>query len=267
MATETIIKSPVVIPAAIEKALIENDLSGLAVGERLTYYKQVCESVGLNPLTQPLGYLRLNNKLVLYAKKDCTDQLRKIHGVSVTNLETQKIEDVYVVKAYGQDKTGRTDAATGAVTIGSLKGDNLANALMKAETKAKRRLTLSMCGLGMLDETEIETVRNAMPVNDEPTETISGELSEQREKDGRTWWNLNGFLLYCDEANTASAYTRLLDQKGKIATVKAWARDEHKGMKVYELAEVVTVEPPQKTLTAAKKQMDADMAGEFFDKQ
>jgi hypothetical protein len=29
---------------------------------------------------------------------------------------------------------------------------------MKAETKAKRRVTLSICGLGLLDETEVETV-------------------------------------------------------------------------------------------------------------
>jgi hypothetical protein len=37
----------------------------------------------------------------------------------------------------------------------------LANALMKAETKAKRRATLSICGLGMLDETEVEDIQGA----------------------------------------------------------------------------------------------------------
>ena len=36
----------------------------------------------------------------------------------------------------------------------------LANAIMKAETKAKRRVTLSICGLGMLDETELETIKD-----------------------------------------------------------------------------------------------------------
>jgi hypothetical protein len=34
---------------------------------------------------------------------------------------------------------------------------------MKAETKAKRRVTLSICGLGLLDETEIETIPGAAP--------------------------------------------------------------------------------------------------------
>jgi hypothetical protein len=37
----------------------------------------------------------------------------------------------------------------------------LANALMKAETKAKRRVTLSIAGLGWLDETELETIPQA----------------------------------------------------------------------------------------------------------
>ena len=61
--------------------------------------------------------------------------------------------------AYGQDKTGRIDAALGSVSIVGLRGEALSNAKMKAETKAKRRATLSICGLGfVLDETEIETV-------------------------------------------------------------------------------------------------------------
>jgi hypothetical protein len=50
------------------------------------------------------------------------------------------------------------DAAKGAVSVQGLKGEALANALMKAETKAKRRATLSICGLGFLDETEIEDI-------------------------------------------------------------------------------------------------------------
>ncbi len=32
---------------------------------------------------------------------------------------------------------------------------------MKAETKAKRRVTLSICGLGMLDESEVPSVKGA----------------------------------------------------------------------------------------------------------
>jgi len=38
------------------------------------------------------------------------------------------------------------------------KAKEVANAIMKAITKAKRRVTLSICGLGMLDETEVESL-------------------------------------------------------------------------------------------------------------
>ena len=50
-----------------------------------------------------------------------------------------------------------------------MNGEALANAYMKAETKAKRRVTLSICGLGMLDETEVETIPDAKQVTDTVT--------------------------------------------------------------------------------------------------
>ena len=162
MSTEALIKP--VLPEDIERVLIGGDLSALNPSQRLIYYKAVCESVGLNPLTKPFDFLTLNGKLILYANKNATEQLRRVHGVSVYKLERDKTDDTYAVTAYGKDATGREDAALGVVTITNLRGDNLANAMMKAETKAKRRLTLSMCGLGMLDETEVETIPGAQRV-------------------------------------------------------------------------------------------------------
>ena len=57
--------------------------------------------------------------------------------------------------------SGRTDESVGAVSLEGLKGDHRANALMKCETKAKRRVTLSICGLTFLDESEIESIPGA----------------------------------------------------------------------------------------------------------
>jgi len=148
----------------MEKVLLGGNLSVLTPSERMTYYKAVCESVGLNPLTRPFEYLNLSGKLVLYARREATEQLRKIHGVSIGKLEKTFKDDLYIVEAPASDKNGRTDSSTGAVSIKGLTGDNLANAVMKCETKAKRRVTLSICGLGMLDETEVETIRGAVKV-------------------------------------------------------------------------------------------------------
>jgi hypothetical protein len=142
----------------IETVLLTGDLSKLTPEQRMQYFKQVCESLGLNPLTKPFEYITLNGKMVLYAKRDATEQLRKIHKVSITSLTVSQVQDVYVVTALAQDGTGRTDSSTGAVPLGNSKGEELANKLMKAETKAKRRVTLSICGLGMLDETEVGSI-------------------------------------------------------------------------------------------------------------
>ncbi len=157
MGTELATRGP--ISADIEKVLLTRDLAQLSPDQRLNYYNSLCVSLGLNALTQPFQYIVLNGKLQLYAKKDCTEQLRKIHGVSINNVDPKQIGDLFVVVASASDREGRVDSATGAVNMNGLKGEALANAMMKTETKAKRRVTLSLCGLGMLDETEVDTLR------------------------------------------------------------------------------------------------------------
>ena len=178
----TVMTAPVSDPdaAAIEKVLIGGDLSKLTEAQRVGYYKAVCESLGLNPLTKPFDYINLSGKLTLYARRDATEQLRKLHGVSITAIEKTFHEGLYIVTALASDKTGRSDASTGAVTIAGLKGENLANALMKAETKAKRRVTLSLCGLGMLDETEAADVTQGPPTQiiEAPAEVVNEATGE-----------------------------------------------------------------------------------------
>ena len=147
--------------SVLESVITQGDLSKLSPEGKVFYYKQVCESIGLNPLTKPFDYINLSGKLVLYARKDATDQLRSSRGVSVYRMDKETANDVYTVTVYGKTADGRTDVSTGSVFIGGMRGDSLANAMMKAETKGKRRMTLSICGLGFLDETEVETIPDA----------------------------------------------------------------------------------------------------------
>jgi hypothetical protein len=156
--------APPLPPEVIEKIVISGDLSALNAAQRAEYYSAVCRSLGLNQLTKPFEYLNLNGKLRLYALRDCADQLRRLHGISIYIANRERLSDIYVVTARAKDRQGREDESTGAVPVGSLKGDALANALMKAETKAKRRVTLSIAGLGWLDETELETIPQSRPV-------------------------------------------------------------------------------------------------------
>ena len=177
----------------LEKVVVEGDLSKLTPQERVSYYARVCDSLGLNPFTQPFGYIVLNGRLTLYAKREAAEQLRAIRGISITKEEHDQRGDLYIVRAYGRDKTGREDVATGAVSIAGLKGDALANAVMKAETKAKRRLTLSLAGLGWLDESEVDSIPDARHVRVDPNtgeiqgpEVIDVTSSRQQSAEGRT---------------------------------------------------------------------------------
>lgn len=157
----SLMKTDTVQATTIEQVLISGDLSRLTAEQRNIYYKSVCDSLGLNPLTRPFDYITLNGKLTLYARKDCTDQLRKLQGVSIRIVSRESADGVIVVTAQATDKHGRIDESTGAVSVQGLRGEALANATMKAETKAKRRVTLSICGLGFTDESEVESIPHA----------------------------------------------------------------------------------------------------------
>lgn len=149
----------------MEDVIAKGDLGKLTPEQRAVYYTRVCESMGMNPLSKPFDYIVLNGKLTLYATKTASEQLRKLHGVSlqVTSEETTP-DGIRVARVRATDASGRSDEEIGAVSVKGLSGDNLCNAYMKALTKAKRRATLSICGLGWMDETEIETTP-ARPIN------------------------------------------------------------------------------------------------------
>ncbi|WP_294348013.1 hypothetical protein [Prosthecochloris sp.] len=160
----------------LSKVLLRGDLSSLNDNEKYAYAMSYAKAVGLNPATMPFQILKLQGKERLYADKGTAELLRASRGLSFGKPEYSQMDgDVLSVTISITDGT-RTDYEEGAVYVGGLQGEALANARMKALTKAKRRATLSFCGLGMLDETEVETIARAetTPVPAEP----AGRCSE-----------------------------------------------------------------------------------------
>ena len=142
----------------VESLVLRGDISALNPEERAKFYVQLCEQLGLNPASQPLVPLRLNGKEILYVSKTATDQLAAIHRLNREIVDGPKIIDVAGTKcAYALCRAthpnGRIETAIATVPV-----TDPANLLMKVETKAKRRATLSILGLGLLDESEIETI-------------------------------------------------------------------------------------------------------------
>jgi len=141
-------------------------LSKLSASDKVSYYNGYCERMGLDPFTKPFDILRLNGKEVLYCTRSGTQQLNKLHKVShlITSRDTNQEAGVYIVTSKASLPDGRCTESIGAVNIAGLKGEAYANAIMKAETKAKRRATLDLLGLGVLDESEAESIPNATTV-------------------------------------------------------------------------------------------------------
>lgn len=169
----------------LEEVLIGGDLGVLTPEQRFNYYLDVCKSLRLNPLTVPFGYISIEGVMKLYPKKDCTEQLRKLNGIGITEMtkEYEKETGILTVTVKGLDKWGKVDIASGSLHMKSfywekgrkieydLKGQERANAMMKCETKAKRRLTLSMSGLSMPDESEVVDIQGVKILETEERKT------------------------------------------------------------------------------------------------
>ena len=150
-------------PEIINSLILTGDMSKLTPGQQTQYYVAVCKDLGLNPLTQPFAIITLQGKKTLYATKGCTQQLANIRKIDTEVLSRDIKDSVYIVSVRASMPDGRKTDEDGIVGISGLKGTDLANAMLKAITKAKRRAVLALCGLNMSDETEIDdTVRSEM---------------------------------------------------------------------------------------------------------
>lgn len=145
----------------IENIVLKNDISLMTSQQRVEYYIKFCQMLGINPLAKPFDVITFTGgKTVLYANKVCAEQLRERDKVSIVDLKQSIIDGVCITTAIATNANGRTDSEIGVVPIVGLKGEALSNAMMKSATKAKRRVTLSICGLGILDETEVDSIPN-----------------------------------------------------------------------------------------------------------
>lgn len=153
-----IAERPAIDPEIVQRLVLDGDVGKLTAPQRVNYVGALCDRLNIDVLFKPFAFMYLQGKLVLYATKACTDQLRKVHTITIKIKSKDIVEDCYIVTAVASTPDGREDEDIGAVPIAGLRGEARANAMMKAITKAKRRVTLSICGLGMLDESEVSSI-------------------------------------------------------------------------------------------------------------
>ena len=173
---------PAVDPEALNRALMAGDLAKLSPADRTQYYLALCQSNGLNPLTRPFIVLKTQDgSLQWYPTVGCAEQLRKRDRVSMRVLSRDlDPTGLYVITVEASTPDGRVEQSQGIVTLAEprmawkknaegqsvkmeeksssgepimvpLYGKARENAMMRAESKAKRRATFAICGLGLPD--------------------------------------------------------------------------------------------------------------------
>lgn len=138
----------------------------LTMSQRSSFLYFYAKSLGLDPMTKPFDIIPgQSGKLIIYANRACSDQLRKLHKLNIEEkysgpllVGSEERKDTWIVKVRISNPDGRFEDHIGAVGIEGLSGESMSNAIMKCYTKASRRGTIAFCGLGMLDETEVSSI-------------------------------------------------------------------------------------------------------------
>lgn len=146
-----------------------DNLESLDDDQRAEYNAAFCDHLGIPKNLGLLKYFYANNiegkrTLILYATRGATDIIRGNRGITVDSLDQVNGPGFVNFTARAHDSTGRHEMATGAAGIEGLRGEKLGNAVMAAQTKALRRVTLQFVGGGLLDESEIPSYETNIPV-------------------------------------------------------------------------------------------------------
>jgi hypothetical protein len=206
-------------PAIQSSIVLRGDLSGLNEDQKKQYYLYRCKQVGLDPAAKPFDLLTLNGKQILYANASATQQLCALHKLSTQITHRERVDGIYIVSVRVTGSDGRVSENQGAVDVGNQVGERLANAILKATTKAIRRSVLAHCGLGMLDETEVETIPEArvepMVVTETPAPITVEKKPEPAATTGIAFMLPNtdqAYKFYANDEEFVDGYLAMVDQ-------------------------------------------------------
>ena len=166
----------------LHKFLFYGDLSSLGLQQQNEYMFMLAKSMDLNPWTKPFDLIpNSKGKLFVYANKGCAAQLRHVRSISLETIYEGPLRladkvnyGIYSVvveatipdeRCAGGFRKLRNVGCVGG--IDQLTGEALSNAIMKCYTKATRRVTLDICGIGFPDESELDSF-NTPPRYDQP---------------------------------------------------------------------------------------------------
>jgi hypothetical protein len=169
-------------PAVIEQ-LIRGDISGVSREALLRYIFLFCERVGISPLAVPFSLMKTQRGMQLVANRNFYDAVASKYSVSRECVGEGFFEGtkLYYTRYRATTPDGRVTEDMALVDTAGLNGNDLANAIMKAHTKGRNRVTRAHLGFPFPDETEAETVPGASVVSIEEVPSASNGEPQQDE--------------------------------------------------------------------------------------
>lgn len=160
------------------------NLDDLDEQQKQEYYLAACKHFNLPPDMNLLAFIWLDNgegqrHLALYAKKGATDLIREHEKITTESLTMQSGANFVSFIARGVNGGGRAEMAVGSAFTEGLKGRALEAAVMTAQTRATRRMTLQFLGGGLLDESEVNSTTTDINKATVPLATLAPLAPEQ----------------------------------------------------------------------------------------
>lgn len=158
------------------------DLEPLTETQRQEYVVNLCQHMGIPPELNlvMLTYLDEEDgprRLVPWVKRGGTEIIRNNKGINISEITSKEVGGSFVVTARATNTDGRQEIAVGSKWISGLTGKDLDDAIMTAQTRACRRVTLQFVGAGVLDESEINpalrvSAKQTTPIAIAPIPTV-----------------------------------------------------------------------------------------------
>lgn len=143
------------LPDEVVLALAAGNLATLEPKLRAIAIRTICEDGNLPVSLSPVILIPGDGgALKPYVTSIGASWVADNKRVSTKIVSTETSGGVYIVRMLAVAGDGRSVEDIGAVATGGLGGQNLANAMMKATTKAYRRTVLRLSGLPLTDDDE-----------------------------------------------------------------------------------------------------------------
>jgi len=143
--------TPAIEEAAVQQFVLTQDMSTLRPVQQIAFIQWEKNRLGVKGHCIDLLENKKTGKVVPYYNDECATQMKHNRGASVKytdrGFETLGDTTLFRVVCEVTKADGRTEPRTAYLDVSGLKGQELGNALMKAESKAHRRAVLKSFGL------------------------------------------------------------------------------------------------------------------------